>query len=181
MDFIKSVTGKINLGNLKGQFSSFNFGAESLFGILFVVALLLWGLSLGRTKIMGSILSAYVSFALAKIFPFSNLLEGQIKFINSQWLLVIIFIIFYGLVFFIFNSSFINKRFSSAEFSLAGIMILSVLNIGILSSMILAFLPMEMGIKIAGGFYNLIGSNPALFIWSVLPFGALFFGKSLMK
>lgn len=165
---------------LKGLIN-FNFGAESLFGLLVLVALLLWGLSLGKTKILVSILSGYVGYALVQLLPYSNVVKELAKNVEGFWIDIGSFIAAFLIVFLIFSLSFIKKRFSSSEFSLWQIMLFNILNIGFMASVVFSYLPTEMGTKILGNFYWVFGSPQAVFIWAVLPLIALLAGRSFMK
>ena len=48
---------------------NFNFSPSGLFAILVLIFLLLYGLSLGRTRALISLLGIYIAYAIMSVFP----------------------------------------------------------------------------------------------------------------
>ncbi|MBI2065177.1 MAG: hypothetical protein HYT62_03945 [Candidatus Yanofskybacteria bacterium] len=170
------------MGNI-GGFSSLSgvsgMGFTWLFGALGAVSLSLYGLSLGRTRAVMSLLAIYVTFAFDRLFPYfseiKNMVSGSVV---DYWIRIGIFLAVYILVFIIFNFSLLRKRFSSSEFSLFGILLISLLQLGFVGSIIFSYLPNELAVKWSFGFYNYIGTQQALFFWAMAPLPALLLLRS---
>src|SRR3989338_9417047 len=94
------------MGNI-GGFSSLSgvsgMGFTWLFGALGAISLSLYGLSLGRTRAVMSLLAIYVAFTLDRLFPYfteiKNMVSGDIA---DYWIRTSLFLIVYILVFIIF-------------------------------------------------------------------------------
>ncbi len=176
LDFIKSFIP--GLENLSAISSISGFGPGWIFGALGAVAISIFGLSIGRTKAVISLLSIYVAFAFDKIFPYlkevSNIIGDSFE---EYWLRLGIFLTAYIVVFSVFNFSFIRKRISSNEYSLFGIIILSFLQLGFLASIIFSILPEELVLKWTFGFDDYLATSTALFFWALAPLPVLLFIK----
>lgn len=162
MEFINSFIQKLN------------FGPEVLIGVLIIVFFLVWSLSLGRSKIAISLLAIYIAFSVTVIFPFWSLIDIKLDVYLVE---ISVFLAIYIITLIIFSASFLKKRLASNEFSFLSIMLISFLQIGFLLSILISFMPSELGIKYLGQFYKYFGSSEALFVWSVLPLPGILFLK----
>ena len=168
-----------SLENLPNISSISGFGPGWLFGTFGAVALSLYGLSMGKTRAVLSLLSIYVAFVVIQLFPYLDNIGQMIdKPLEAHWLKIGVFLGAYVIIFLVFNLSFIRKRLSSAEFSLFGVILISLLQLGFLASIILSFLPEEPAVKWSFGFYNYFGSQQALFVWAIAPLPVLLFLKN---
>ena len=165
-----NIGGFSNFASISG--TSFTW----LFGALGAVSLSLYGLSLGRTRAVMSLLAVYVAFTFERLFPYFQEIQKMISGgVAEYWVRISYFLAAYILVFVIFNFSFLRKRFSSSEFSLFGILLISLLQLGFVSSVIFSYLPHELALKWSFGFYDYLGTPQALFFWAIAPLPALFF------
>ncbi len=154
--------------------SNLNFNNQTLFIGLGLLMILLYGLSLGRTRSVISLLGIYVAFAFDRLFPYFEELKNLIKSpVDDYVLRITLFSIVYLIVFAIFNYSFIKKRFSSADFSIISVLVISFLQIGFLTSILVSFLPNEMALKFLGPFYSYLATQKAMFFWSLAPIPAI--------
>lgn len=177
LDIIRSLIPTFE--NLPSISSISGFGPGWLFGAFGAVALSLYGLSMGRTRAVLSLLSIYVAFVVIQLFPYLDNVGQMIdKPFEEYWLKIGVFLTAYIVIFIIFNFSFIRKRLSSAEFSLFGVILISLLQLGFLTSIIFSFLPEELTVKWSFGFYNYFGTRQALFVWAVAPLPVLLFLKN---
>lgn len=178
LDIIKTL-----IPNLEGLSSISSMvpalGPGWLFGVFGTVALSLYGLSMGRTRAVISLLSIYVAYVVIQLFPYLDKVGQMIeKPFEDYWLKIGIFLTAYIVIFLIFSFSFIRKRLSSAEFSLFGILLISLLQLGFLASIIFSLLPKDLALKWSFGFYNYFGTQQALFAWAVAPLPVLLFLKN---
>ena len=177
LEFFKLAT--VNLANFYNLGGITSISPGWLFGAFSAVAVSLYGLSLGRTRAVVSLLSIYVAFVFIRLFPYSDKID---QITNSSlalyWIEVGMFLGAYLVVFIIFTFSFVSRRLSSAEFSLFGVIIISILQLGFLISIIFSILPEDLVIKWSLGFYNYFATQQALFFWAIGPLPILpFLGK----
>lgn len=162
-----------------------------LFSGLAIVCLLLYGLSLGRTRALVSLLSIYVAFVFEMTFPYFE----QLQNIGSAYIdevaisKALVFLVVYGIVFAIMNRSLMKQRFSLDEASIMSVSVVSLLQLGFLVSILANIaqdsLPARTTEVIqSGGFIKVpetvapyFSSSEALFYWSVLPIVVLLFIK----
>ena len=86
MDIIDSVfgsVGSVSAGLGGGLLASIGLqSSQMLFGLLFLIVILLWGFSLGRTRALVSLLSIYIAFVIEEAFPYvGHPLLGKIELI----------------------------------------------------------------------------------------------------
>lgn len=176
LDIIRSlIPGLENLASLS---SAPTIGPGWLFGTLATVAISLYGLSIGKTKAIMSLLSIYVAFTFDRLFPYIDDIQKIAgESIESYWIRTGVFAIIYCLVFTVFSFSLIRKRLSSTEFSLFGIVMIGLLQMGFLISIFLSFLPETLAKEWTFSFYDYFGSRHALFLWAIAPLPILLFIK----
>ena len=165
-----------NLTNLTGISS---FGPGWLFGAFSAVAVSLYGLSLGKTKAVVSLISIYIAFTLISLFPYLDKIDQITN--NSfalYWLEIGIFLAAYIIIFLVFNFSFIRKKLSATEFSLFGVVLISLLQLVFLISIIFSMFPEPLALKLSFSAYNYLATQQALFFWAVAPLLVLLFFKN---
>ncbi|MEX2090777.1 MAG: hypothetical protein WD989_01430 [Candidatus Paceibacterota bacterium] len=152
------------------KISSLKLGSESLFGILVIVSILLYGLSLGKTRALISLLAIYIAYVLQAIFPYFSELHNAIRFSPELYMTrIALFLVFYIIIFAILNGSLVKRRLTMNEFSIFWVSIISLLQLGILTSVILNFIPADeltMFPKYALGYF---AEQRALFFWLTAP------------
>ena len=153
-------------------------GPGWLFGAFGTVFVSLYGLSIGRTRAVLSLLSVYVAFVIIKLFPYLDKVT-QTTFLpfEDYWLKIGLFILFYAAIFLVFNFSFLKKRMASTEFSLLGILLISIFQFGFLISIVFSLIPKETALNWSLGFYQYFGTQLALFVWAIAPLPVLMFIK----
>lgn len=160
----------LNIGSIPGS------GPGWLLGGLGTVALSLYGLSLGRTRAVLSLLSLYAAYAIDRLFPYiDRVYELAGDSVEPHWVRIGFFLLLYGAIFAIFNLSFIRKRISSSEFYLAGVLAISFLQLSFLISILFSFLPGSLTRQWSFGFYDYFATRQALFIWALAPLPVLLF------
>lgn len=152
------------------KFSSLRLGPESLFGILIVVFLLLYGLSLGRTRALVSLLGIYIAYVLQAIFPYFSELHDAVRFSPEMYLTrVALFFVFYLTVFAILNKSLVKRRLTMNEFSIFWVSLISLLQLGILVSIVLNFIPVDRITIFPEYLLGYFAEQRALFFWLTAP------------
>jgi len=152
------------------KFSNLNIGPEILFGLLVVISLFLFGLSLGRTRALVSLLAVYVAYVLRVIFPyFSELKKIAPNFSGAYIVSIAVFFVFYILAFFILNRTLIKRRLTMSEFSIFWIAFISFLQLGIFVSIVLNLVPANERIIFPEYLSGYFAGQKALFFWLTAP------------
>jgi len=152
------------------RFSNLNLGPEMLFGILVVVFLLLYGLSLGRTRALVSLLGIYIAYVLQAIFPYFLELHDALRFSPEMYVTrIALFLVFYLTVFAILNRSLVKHRLTMKEFSIFWVSLISLLQLGILVSIVLNFIPVDKLTIFPEYLSGYFAEQRALFFWLTAP------------
>ena len=148
----------------------FNFGPPTLFGILIVIFLLLYGLSLGRTRAIISLLGIYIAYALQALFPYFSELHNGLRFSPEMYMTrVALFFVFYLIVFAVLNRSLVRHRLTMKEFSIIWVSLISLLQLGILLSIVLNFIPIDTLTMFPKNLSGYFAEQRALFFWLTAP------------
>jgi hypothetical protein len=147
-----------------------------LFISLAVIFLILYGLSLGRTKALISILSIYVALAFDATFPYLTQLYEMIGLKKDTYIIrMILFLLIYLIVFIILSNSFAAKRFVLKDASIISVFIISLSQIGLLMAVIFNQIPKEIMAKMPEYLLAYFATNKALFFWIIIPIILLIF------
>ncbi|PIP15548.1 MAG: hypothetical protein COY10_00530 [Candidatus Portnoybacteria bacterium CG_4_10_14_0_2_um_filter_43_36] len=159
--------------------ASFHLGAASgwdLFIILvFLITVLVYGLFLGRNRLIVLLLSSYFSFLIVNVLPWERLASlGWLGIGDgpSASLEIIIFLgiilLFYFLIPRSVLSSVLRIR-KRGDASWLRLLILSVVQVGLLAMTILSFLPKEALADIGSIVKMVFVGSSAQFVWTILP------------
>jgi len=159
--------------------AGFHLGAASgwdLFVILvFIIAVLVYGLFLGRNRLIVLLLSSYFSLSIVNVLPWEKLISFGWLGIGDGPSASLKIIIFLGIIllfyFFIPRSvlSSVLRIRKRGEASWIRLLILSVVQVGLLAMAILSFLPEE-ALADIGSIIKMIFVGPeAQFVWIALP------------
>lgn len=146
--------------------------------IFFVVSVVLYGLALGRDRILAILFSIYISLAVASNLPFINERTAE-RFGFGPVFVLKLFVFAVGIVglFLLFSRMGILSSFTENA-SIFHITIFSILHVGLLISIILSFLPPTAVESLAGFTRTLFTSEIARFLWILAPIGAMFLVKN---
>lgn len=152
------------------KLSSLNVGPEMLFGLLAVIFLLLYGLSLGRTRALISLLAIYIAYVLQAIFPYFSELHNTMRLPVEMYVTrIAIFFIFYIVIFAILNRSLAKHRLTMKEFSIFWVSLISLLQLGILVAIVLNFIPVDKLSLFPEYLLGYFAEQRALFFWLTAP------------
>lgn len=162
--------------------SGFNFTTPSwdlFILIFFIVAVFIYGFSLGRNRIVVILIAIYMALAVVNTAPFIDKWVNKAMTINGVGQVFAyklgLFLITFALLFFLFSRS--RLLFSvSADQRHSGwwqIPIFSILHIGLLLSIALSFLPPESLLQLAPFTREVFGSDVGRFIWITAPIAAI--------
>ncbi|MFH1142325.1 MAG: hypothetical protein ABIH67_01100 [Candidatus Uhrbacteria bacterium] len=159
---------------------SFNWAQPSwdMFIILFfIIAALIYGVSLGRDRIIIIILSIYVSLAIVNYAPFLNEFTTTININESFAFQITTFLGVFILLFFLLSQSALLRTLgeNATQGSWWQVIIFSVLQAGLLASVTLSFLPDESINTFTEFTKQFFVSETARSVWVVLPILAMAF------
>lgn len=129
-----------------GHFGLLNHGLPKvqyswLVILFFVFVVFLVGLSLGRTRMLLSLVSLYIAFFLESHFVFFDQLKVYFKNVSAQWLHTILFLVIYIIACAILSRSILKYRFTLKEAPIIPVFIIGVFTIGFWASLLIGYLP----------------------------------------
>ncbi len=166
------------MGDLTTLINEFNLANPSwdLFIIFFfVLAAFIYGLSLGRDRIIVILVSIYVGLAIVNSAPYIKDLANQAR-LDIFAFKATAFLGLFVLLFFLFSRSALLRALGSSGYagSWLQVIIFSFLHVGLLTSITLSFLPPESLTILMPITRTIFVSEPARFIWMVAPLLAMF-------
>lgn len=152
-----------------------------LFVILFfVVASLIYGVSLGRDRIIVILVSIYMALAVVNYIPFISEFTAAISVNDAFALRVSVFLGIFILLFFFLSHSALLKTLghTSAQGGIFQVMIFSFLHVGLLISVTLSFFPTDLSGVLSPFTRSIFLGDIAKALWVTLPILAMaIFGK----
>lgn len=147
--------------------------------LFFLVASLLYGLSLGRDRIIVIMVSIYMALAVVNYVPFITTFNADISINNAFSFRIVAFLGLFILLFFFLSQSALLKTFSADSYgSLWQVIVFSVIHVGLLISVTLSFLPTEVSSTLSPISQNLFMGDIAKAVWITLPIVAMAIFKS---
>lgn len=148
---------------------------RGLFIAMVFIVLVIYGLSVGRTKALVSLLSIFVAYTLTVLFPFLDALalrlNGQVRPVSA----VLLFLAFYVLVFLLLSHSSMKHRMTLGEISIFQVVLISAVQIGLLASITTSLVPPQLAGRAFGSLLPFIAGQRTLWLWAaasvaILPF-----------
>src|SRR3989344_7337871 len=103
-------------------YQGLNLSPTSLFFGLILVFMIIYGLSLGRTKALISLLGIYVALAFDAAFPYLEQLHDALPIETETYATrLVVFMLMYLLTFAILNKSFASKRLTLKDSSIISV------------------------------------------------------------
>jgi hypothetical protein len=171
---------KFNLAQISGVASI--SGTNQLFLLLVLIFIFLYGISVGKTRAVLSLLAMYVAFMLTNAFPYFKVIAPKLpEQINAGLIQIIAFVVFYIFTSFVLNTSSLKSRLSLGEISFAKVFVISIFQVGFLASILFYLLPKEILPSNLMGVYQYVGTQGALFIWALIALLILPFMKNGKK
>ena len=173
MEYLFSIIEGVDFSKL---YQGLDIGPTTLFVGLGLVFLILYGLSLGKTKALISLLGIYVALAFDAAFPYLEQLHDLVGFTEDVYSTrIVVFMLIYLLTFAILNNSFAKSRFTMKESSVVSVGVISLAQIGLLVAIITNIIPDEIIQKLPEYLSAYFSTKEALFFWIVIPIILLIF------
>ncbi len=145
--------------------------------LFFVVASLLYGLSLGRDRLLVILVSIYISLAVVKYVPFITDFNASISINDAFALRVSVFLGIFILLFFLLSQSALMRTLgvNSEHGPMWQVVLFSILHVGLLISVTLSFFPDQTSQVLSPLTQRLFVGDIAKAIWVLLPVFAMSF------
>lgn len=177
-DFLSVIRG-IDFSKI---YQGLDVGPTTLFVGLVLVFLIMYGLSLGRTKALISLLGIYVALAFDAAFPYLEQLHNLLPVTGEIYTTrITVFLSVYLLVFAILNNSFAKGRLTLKESSVISVGVISLAQIGLLIAVITNIIPDEIIEKMPEYLSAYFATKHALFYWIISPIIILIFIRKNKK
>lgn len=139
--------------------------------LFFIVASLLYGLSLGRDRIVVILVSIYMSLAVVNTAPFLTDMSTEIGVNNLFVVRVSLFVGVFIALFVLMSRSALLRTIAASDNHGAfwQIIVFSILHVGLLISIILSFLPPEATSSLAPLTKTVFNGDIGRFAWIVAP------------
>lgn len=139
--------------------------------IFFIVASLIYGISLGRDRIIVILVSIYMSLAIVNYIPFVSEFSANISVNDAFALRVTVFLGIFILLFFFLSHSALMRTLGhgATQGKLWQVMIFSFLHVGLLVSVTLSFFPTDLVDVLSQFTRALFLSDIARAAWVLLP------------
>ncbi len=139
--------------------------------LFFVVAAFLYGLSLGRDRIIVILVSIYVALAIVNTAPYLNNFSAEISFNNASIFKVTIFLGIFIVLFFLLSRSALLNTIAASDSPGRWwqSIVFSFFHVGLMLSILMTYLPKEVLGNVSENMRNLFISDPAKFFWLVTP------------
>jgi hypothetical protein len=139
--------------------------------LFFVVAAFLYGLSLGRDRVIVILVSIYMALAIVNTAPYLSSFNAEISYNNASIFNVTVFVGIFIVLFFLLSRGALLKTLggSASNGSWWQSMIFSFFHVGLILSILMSYLPQATVNHVSEGMRNLFISDPARFFWLVAP------------
>jgi len=151
--------------------------------LFFVVAAFLYGLSLGRDRVIVILVSIYMALAIVNTAPYLNSFSAEISFNNASIFKVTIFLGIFIILFFLLSRSALLKTIASSDSPGRWwqSILFSFFHVGLILSILMSYLPKDIVNNVSESMRNLFISDPARFFWLVAPIAVMVLIKKSKK
>lgn len=153
-------------------------GTYQLFGLLIVLFVFLYGISVGKTRAIISLLGIFAGYTLTSFFPFWNWLIALVGDTIAPFARAGVFIVFYVVSVVVLNLSSLSHRLSSGEVSFPKVAVVSIVQVGLLSGILISFVPFDALSGPLDAVRPFLSSPLAIFLWSIAALAILPFVRS---
>lgn len=173
------VNTAVNTANDAGSFvTSVDWGTPTwdMFIVLFfIIAGFLYGLSLGRDRIIVILVSIYMALAVVTTAPYIGSVATEIGIDQIFVIRISLFVTVFIVLFFLLSRSALLKTVATGDESGSWwqVMLFSFLHVGLLISITLSFLPGNAAEGLAPLTQQMFATDTARFLWIILPILAM--------
>lgn len=138
--------------------------------LLFIVSAFLYGLSLGRDRILVILTSIYMALAIVNTAPYMDSFSLQVSINEGSVFKVTVFLGVFILIFFLMSRTALVGTFAGDSYGKWWhALVFSFFHTGLMLSIVFQYLPPEILNNISEPMRNYFISDPAQFFWLVAP------------
>jgi hypothetical protein len=143
--------------------------------LFFIIAAFIYGLSLGRDRVIAILVSVYMALAVVNTAPFIGNFSGEVGVANLFVVRVSTFVGVLILLFFLLSRSALVSTIASSDEkgSWWQVLLFSILHVGLIISIVLTLLPDSFTENLSPFTQSIFTSELGLFIWVVAPIIAM--------
>ena len=143
--------------------------------LFFVVSSFVYGISLGRDRILVILVSIYMALAVVKYVPYITEFTADLSINEGFALRVSVFLGMFVLLFFLLSQSALVKTFGhrANQGRWWQVFVFSLLHAGLLISVTLSFFPTDVSVWLSPLTKTLFISDPAKAFWVIVPIVAM--------
>ena len=143
--------------------------------LFFIVAGFLYGLSLGRDRVIVILISVYMALAVVNSAPFIGNFQANIGIDQFFAFRISTFVVVFIILFFLMSRSALLSTIASSDSrgSWWQVLLFSFLHVGLLISITLSFLPPSAATHLAPLTQKLFVGDVGRFVWIVAPIAAM--------
>lgn len=139
--------------------------------LFFLLAIFLYGFTLGRTRIMLLIVATYMALAAIRTAPF---IFPQTVTVGSSPFFIVQITAFVGamlVIFFLLSQTALRRALSAEDVqgSIFQIILFSIAHVGLFVSSILSFIPADRQLALLEGTRAMFTTPWAIFLWTIAP------------
>lgn len=166
-----------NAGDLNINFNNPTW--DTFVIIFFVIGALLYGLSLGRDRIIALLVSIYMALAVVNTLPQFVL---DVRFNNQFTFQITAFVSIFVILFFLLSRSALTNWGPGEQGSFFQVILYSILHVGLLLSVSMSFLPENLLANFSSTMRQIFTGEWQRFGWIIAPIIAMiFFGRAEKK
>ena len=155
--------------NLSKGHSGKPLSYEWLVVLFFIFAVLLISVSLGRSKMIISLLSVYIAAFIHNHFVYFSYIDKVLKNQPKVYIDISLFIVIYILVYVVVSKIISNARMSGRQSSLLTVLPIAFLQICLLASILIPYIPEADSNRISVLIRPYFETETAQFWWAVIP------------
>lgn len=138
--------------------------------LLFVVSAFLYGLSLGRDRILAILTSIYMAVAIVNTAPYLDEFSLKVTVNNDSVMKVTVFVGIFVILFFLMSRAAIVNTFGGNSYGKWWhSIIFSFFHTGLMLSIVLQYVPNDWVTQLSEPMQEYFLSDPAKFFWLVMP------------
>lgn len=149
--------------------------------LFFIIAGFLYGLSLGRDRIIVILVSIYMALAVVTTAPYIGTVAADVGIEQIFVIRISMFVTTFIVLFFLLSRSALLKTVAATAENRGNfwqVMLFSFLHVGLLISITLSFLPGEASESLAPLTQQMFATDMARFLWIILPILAMILIRS---
>lgn len=142
-------------------------GTYQLFGLLVVLFVFLYGISVGKTRAIISLLGIFAGYTITSFFPFWDRLVALTGDNMAPFARAGVFLVCYVAAVIVLNLSSLSHRLSAGEISFPKVALISIAQAGLLGGILMSFVPPDQLPSSLSILRPFLSSPLALFLWSI--------------